>query len=278
MTRDDKLAEIHDRLVQAIEHLVSGEDWRKFLEASQRLHTYSASNVLLILAQRPDATRVAGYRRWQSLGYQVRRGERGIAVLAPVVTRRRPVDEAEEAEHPEVVRILRGFRVVHVFDISQCDGPPWPEVRPELLSGQAPAVLWESLATQVSSAGFTVERGDCGGANGVTDYATHTVTVRSDVDPAQAVKTLAHELAHVLIHEGTEYARGCRGRAEVEAESVAFLVLTTAGINAEGYSLAYVARWSDGDPTRVSETADRVVTCARAILDGLGIDRQGAVA
>src|SRR5438105_83665 len=147
MARNDKLAEVHDRLVQAIEDLVSGDDWRRYLEASQRLHTYSASNVLLILAQRPDATRVAGYRRWQTLGYQVRKGERGIAVLAPVVTRHRPVDEAD---HPELVRILRGFRVVHVFDISQCDGPPWPEVGPEPLSGQAPATLWDSLAAQVT--------------------------------------------------------------------------------------------------------------------------------
>src|SRR5207302_3022950 len=136
------------------------------------------------------------------------------------------------------------------------DGPPWPEVRPELLSGEAPAVLWDSLATQVASAGFTVERGDCGGANGVTDYSTKTVTVRADVEPAQAVKTLAHELAHVLLHDGSGYGKGCRGRAEVEAESVAFLVLTTTGIDAESYSFAYVARWSDGKPERVAETAD----------------------
>ena len=80
MAHNDKLAEVHDRLVQAIEDLVSRGDWCRFLEASQRLHTYSASNVLLIRAQRPDATRVAGYRRWRSLGYQVRRGERAIAI------------------------------------------------------------------------------------------------------------------------------------------------------------------------------------------------------
>jgi antirestriction protein ArdC len=221
---------------------------------------------------------VAGYRRWQSLGYQVRRGERGIAVLAPVVTRRRPVDDTDEAEHPEVVHILRGFRVVHVFDISQCDGPPWPEVRPELLTGAAPTALWDSLAAQVTNAGFAVERGNCGGANGRTDYPARTVTVRPDVDPAQAVKTLAHELAHVLLHDGTEYAVGCRGRAEVEAESVAFLVLTAAGFSAGSYSFAYVARWSEGESERVAKTADRVITCARAILDRLGIQERGAVA
>ena len=84
-SNNDKLAEVHDRLVAAIEDLVSGEDWRAFLEASQRLHAYSASNVLLIITQFPGATRVGGYRTWKGLGYQVRRGEKGIAVLAPIV-------------------------------------------------------------------------------------------------------------------------------------------------------------------------------------------------
>nr|MDQ3643399.1 ArdC family protein [Actinomycetota bacterium] len=101
---NDKLAEVHDRLVSTIADLVSGEDWRRFLEASQRLHAYSASNVLLILNQHRAATRVAGYRTWQRLGYQVRRGEKGIAVLAPVVSRRRGVDEKEDHDDPEVVR------------------------------------------------------------------------------------------------------------------------------------------------------------------------------
>jgi len=167
---NDKLAEVHDRLVAAIEDLVSGEDWRAFLEASQRLHTYSASNVLLIITQFPGATRVGGYRTWKGLGYQVRRGEKGIAVLAPIVTRRRRLDDHEEDDHednnqPEVVRILRGFRVVHVFDISQCDGPPWPEVAPTLLTGDAPSTLWDGLAAQVQAAGFTLRLGDCGASS-----------------------------------------------------------------------------------------------------------------
>ena len=276
MAHNDKLAEVHDRLIAAIDDLVSGDDWRRFLEASQRLHAYSPNNVLLILAQRPTASRAAGYRTWQSLGYQVRRGEKGIAVLAPIVSRRRPVDGDDE--HPGVVRILRGFRVVYVFDIEQCDGPPWPDVRPALLTGDAPAALWDLLAAQVNAAGFSIERDACTGANGRTDFDAHSVRVRDDVAPAQAVKTLAHELAHVLLHDGTEYATVCRGRAEIEAESVAFLVLTTTGVDAGSYSFPYVAAWSDGHTDRVAHTADRVITCARQIIAGLGLDSDNAVA
>jgi hypothetical protein len=189
-----KLTQVHDRLLHQLEALVESQDWREFLTVASRFHRYSTNNVLLILSQRPDATRVAGYRTWERLGRQVRRGERGIAILAPCVRRARPVDDQEAAERPELVRILRGFRVAHVWDISQTDGEPLPDIRPALLAGEAPEGLWDALAHQVTEAGFSLERGDCGGANGRTDYLTRTVTVRADVEPAQAVKTLAHEL------------------------------------------------------------------------------------
>lgn len=266
MTRADRLEAAHQRLVGAVEAMVSGEDWRRLLAVARRFRTYSPNNVWLIAAQRPDATRVAGFSTWRSLGRHVRRGERGIAILAPVVTRR-PADEDDDDGES---RVLRGFRVVHVFDVAQTDGEPLPEVEtPVLLSGDAPAAVWDALAAQVAAAGFALERGSCDGANGVTDFAARTVRVRADVEPAQAAKTLAHELGHVLLHDGTEYARGCRGRAEVEAESVAYLVCSAAGLDADGYSFPYVASWSGGDVDAVRATAERCLGAARRSLDAL---------
>jgi hypothetical protein len=87
--------------------------------------------------------------------------------------------------------------VVHVFDIAQTEGDPLPDVPPALLTGQALAGLWDDLAGQVSGHGYTLERGDCSGANRYTDPARRVVRVRDDVDDAQAVKTLAHELGHI---------------------------------------------------------------------------------
>ena len=84
--------------------------------------------------------------------------------------------------------------------------------------------LWDGLAAQVTAAGFTLRRDDCRLASGRTDYTARTVTVRADVTDAQGAKTLAHELAHVLMHDGTAHALGCRGLVEVEAESVADVV------------------------------------------------------
>jgi hypothetical protein len=188
MAANDRLAALHDRLTAQVEDLVDSDRWKQFLAVAARFHRYSANNVLLLLSQMPSATRVAGYRRWQSLGRQVRRGEAGLAILAPCVSRARPLDDTEAEERPELVRVLQGFRVAYVWDISL------PEVRPTLLAGQAPDGLWDALAAQVHQAGFELRRGACGGANGRTDYAARLVTVRDDVDDAQAAKTLAHEL------------------------------------------------------------------------------------
>jgi hypothetical protein len=266
----DRARQLHHQLETAVADLVSSDDWRRMLEVASRFHDYSPNNVLLILTQRPDATSVAGYRTWQRLGRQVRRGAKGIAILAPIVTRRRPADDSDDAQHPELARILRGFRIAHVFDIADTDGDPIDDVRPALIDGDAPAGLWAGLAAQIASAGFTLARADCGTANGRTDYSARTVTVRPDLPDAQAAKTLAHELAHVLLHDGTGYATGCRGVAEVEAESVAYMVSAAAGLPTEGYSLPYVARWAAGDTALVRATAERAINCVRRILAALG--------
>ncbi len=242
-------------------------------------------NLLLIALQAPQATRVAGFRSWQSLGRQVRKGERGIVILAPCTYRPKATARTESAAPagPEPATTssggaapqgaggkqqVRGFRAVHVFALHQTEGAPLPEVAPTLLVGQAPAGLWDALEGQVLAHGYTVHRGDTGPANGWTEPASRTVRVSSDVDDAQAVKTLIHELAHIEAgHVGDlpTYAI-CRGRCEVEAESVAYVVATAQGMHASGYSFAYVAGWAGPDLSVVRRAADAVTQTARRIL------------
>src|SRR5436853_4113926 len=119
MPATDNLRALHDRLRTQVEALVDSDQWRSFLALAARFHRYSPTNVLLILLQAPHATRVAGYRRWQSLGRQVRKGERGIAIFAPCVYRARALDDDEAERSPELAKVLRGFRLAHVWDISQ---------------------------------------------------------------------------------------------------------------------------------------------------------------
>lgn len=258
----DALTEAHDQLVRAVESLVTSDDWQAMLATASRFHTYSPSNVLLIMLQCPDATRVAGYRKWQELRRQVRKGERGIRILAPVVVKRPDPEKPGAEPRPRVV----GFRSTSVFDISQTDGEDLPDISPELLTGEDLHDSWTTLAKWLADAGWMLERGDCNGANGYTFHAERTVRVREDVEPAQAVKTLSHEIAHVLMH-GDEKDRTCRGRIEVEAESVAYLVSSALGLDSGSYSFPYVAGWSGGDVEVIKATAERVMGTARRILD-----------
>ncbi len=279
----DKLAALHEQISDGVAALVESDGWRAMLDTAAKFHSYSLGNLLLIGAQAPQATRVAGFRTWQSLGRQVRKGERGIAILAPCTYRPKTVDRAEPAgsagQEPATScsggavpdaggKQVRGFRVVHVFDITATEGDPLPEVAPVLLTGQAPAGLWDDLAGQVAGYGYALERGDCVGANGYTDPTRRVVRVRDDVDEAQAVKTLAHELGHLQCGHVADLPTylTCRGRCEVEAESIAYVVAAANGLDAGGYTFAYVAGWAGGDLTHVRQAAETVTKAARTIL------------
>lgn len=134
MTRTDRLAEAQDRLGAAVEHLTNGEDWQRFLDTARRFRTYSLNNLLLIFVQRPDATRVAGYRTWQPSAD--RRDAASKASPSSPLHLRRADDYSDESESP--ARFLRGFKVVHVFDLEQTDGDPLPAPPVHLLDGDAP--------------------------------------------------------------------------------------------------------------------------------------------
>lgn len=159
---------------------------------------------------------------------------------------------------------------MHVFDISQTDGEPLEAldtVRPELLSGSAPKGVWDGLMRQAVSAGFNVVRKRRRGENGYCDFAAKEIGVRPDVEDAQAVKTLVHELGHALLHG--EHLPASREVAEVEVESVAFVVLSSLGIDSGSYSFPYVAHWSGGEIATANQTGSRVTACASRILAGL---------
>ncbi len=266
-TKTDKLKEAHDRLTQAVESIVSGDDWQRMLKVASKFHNYSFNNQLMIFLQRPDATHVAGFNRWKSLGRFVKKGEKGIAIFAPCKYKTKiETDNGDE----KTMQQIRGFRVVHVFDISQTDGESLEDldaVRPKLLDGDAPEGVWEVLVSQANDAGFEVIRTQEGSENGYCDFLGKKIAVRPDVAPAQAVKTLIHELAHALLH--SEIRPKTAAIAEVEVESVVFIVCDTLGLDTSNYSFAYIARWAEGSAELVKETAERSIGCAKAILKGL---------
>ena len=254
--------ELHEQLVRHLETLVTGEDWTAMIDIAARFHDYSARNVMLIHAQRPDATRVAGYHAWRKLGRNVKKGAKGIAILAPCPAR----TNGDNDDAPQLARM--NFRTTWVFDEADTEGEELVDVRPVLLDGEAPHAVWISIAGLIEERGFTIDRRDCSPANGVTRWLDRTVSVRPHLEPAQAVKTLTHELGHIISDHGAE-PRPPREIAEVEAESIAYIVCAYLGIESDSYSFPYVARWSDGDMNLVRTTADRVVSRSHEIITQL---------
>jgi hypothetical protein len=270
--RTDRVTQLMQSLTAGVEQLTTSDHWLTYLDVASRFHRYSFWNTIAILIQFPEATRVAGYQRWKTLGRQVRRGERAIHILAPCRRRRTVVDEAT-GEHETVTRVA-GWKVASVFDVSQTDGDPLAEPPVWHLDGPAPDLLRHQLAALIRAEGFRFTRGPMpighDTSNGVTNFAARTVTVRPDLSPAQAAKTTAHELAHVLLHlPGTHDLD--RPRMEIEAESVSYIVLGAHHVTADAYSFGYVAGWSAGNLDLVRSTSERVLSCTRTVLDRLGL-------
>lgn len=274
---------LHQQLTDAITRIETGEQWQGWLDFARRLHRYSFNNLILIWAQRPDATAVASYTTWQAMDRQVRRGEKALRVMAPILRRAPVLDEAGQSNlgpdgRPKQRQQITGFRPAPVFDVTQTEGPPLPEApRPVLLAGQAPDGLWDALVSEVSQRGYRLLRGPADrldGANGVTKISEREVWVRDDVDDAQAVKTLTHELAHIMLHAEADQPTACAGIREVEAESVAHLVMAAHGVDTATYSFPYVATWAhplaavEHVPMAdiVSRTGTRVMHAATEIL------------
>jgi antirestriction protein ArdC len=207
------------------------------------------------------------------MGRFVKKGEKGIAIFGPCKYKTKIEDEKGDEKN---VQQVRGFRVVHVFDISQTEGEELPDldaVRPKLLDGAAPEGLWDALAGHATSIGYEVVRDRRGSENGYCDFLKKQIAVRPDVSTAQAVKTLIHELSHALLHADGPVAS--REVAEVEVESVAFIVCDALGLDSGDYGFPYVTRWADGSSDLVKQTAERAIGCAKEILVALEAPGRG---
>ncbi len=264
---------ILERLAEGIAQLTSSERWQDWLTMQSRFHSYSFNNTLLILGQKPDASRVAGFNAWRKLDRFVRKGEKGIWILAPMIYKSDAGDDAPTDE--TATKVIRGFKAVPVFDVSQTEGAELPEVCVRL-EGEDEGRLFERLHTVAASIGFTVEdAADLGGANGVCTHDDHRIQVLASNSPVQRVKTLAHELGHALLHNPGQ-CRPDDAVLELEAESVAFVVCAATGIVSDDYSFGYVAAWCGGSDealaaikasgTRIQRAADQLI-CALQRVD-----------
>lgn len=261
--RKNEMKEITEKLEQGVADIFSSEKYQLFLNTMAKFPQYSYNNNLLIMMQRPDATLCQSYTGWKKMGRFVKRGEKGIRILAPtpfkIDREQNKLDERgqtilDKDGEPvkETIQIdMTGFKPVSTFDLSQTEGEPLPTIGVEELTGSVNgyAKLFEAMkeASPVPVAFEEIK----GGAKGYFQTSENRIAIKEGMSEVQNVKTLVHEMAHAKLHNMTaqkarEDGGQTRSSKEVEAESVAYTVCQHYGIDTSDYSFAYVAGWSKG--------------------------------
>jgi hypothetical protein len=260
----------------AIEELVTAlnagrsEALTNYLAAMGRFHRYSFFNVMLIARACPQATRVAGYQTWKALGRYVKKGKKGIMILAPMF--RRHTDESNETENANLdandSRALAGFRAVYVFDESMTAGNPVPQIGS--VNGD-PGAHHERLEQFVREQGLALEySADIAPAKGVSEGGK--IKLLPGLSPAETVATLVHELAHERLHRTDSRASTTKRIRETEAEAVAFVVCQAIGLETRTASADYISLWN-GDAAVLLDILELVQRTATEIISAITPDK-----
>jgi len=242
--KDRKIDEVLKRLKEGVNDIQESDNFKQFLLTMSKFHDYSIGNLILIMVQKPGASRVAGFKTWKDLGRWVKKGERGISILAPCMPPKGQKTEPKEGEEEEIEVSPIYFKVVHVFDISQTDGEPLPEFEVPSLTGEANEELFERIMALAKAQGVDVSFDSRPHQDPAIKgmYSGKNIWVRPEESRSQQLKTLLHEAAHYYC-EGV--FRIPRRDAETIAESTAFTVGAHFGFDSGIRSFSYVALWAE---------------------------------
>lgn len=258
----EQMKAITDKLEQGVAEVFSSDKYKQFLDTMAKFPRYSVNNNILIMMQKPDAQMCQSFTGWKEMGRFVKKGEKGIKILAPApYTIQREQNKLDDRGNPmmdkdgepimESVEIkVNAFKVVSTFDVSQTDGKELPSLGVDELTGGVDGygTFLEALK-EVCPVPITFENIE-GGAKGFYSQTEKRIAIQEGMSEAQTVKTAIHEMAHQKLHaienNGPKQSRNSK---EVEAESVAYTVCQHYGIDTSDYSFSYVAGWSEGKET-----------------------------
>ena len=255
----EQFKEITDKLEQGVSDVFSSDNYKQFLDTMAKFPRYSVNNNILIMMQKPDAQMCQSFTGWKEMGRFVKKGEKGIKILAPApYTIQREQTKLDDRGNPmldkdgepimESVEIkVNAFKVVSTFDVSQTEGKELPTLGVDELTGGVDGygTFMEALK-EVCPVPMTFENIE-GGAKGFYSQTEKRIAIQEGMSEAQTVKTAIHEMAHQKLHAIENHgSKQTRGSKEVEAESVAYTVCQHYGIDTSDYSFSYVAGWSEG--------------------------------
>lgn len=294
--RKQEMKHITDRLEKGVSEIFQSEKYQQFLDTMARFPQYSLNNNLLIMMQKPDATLCQSYTGWKQMGRFVKKGEKGIRILAPAPYKmEREQDKLDEKGKAvldkdgepvkETVQInITAFKPVSTFDLSQTDGEPLPTIGASELTGSVEgyATLFEAIkeASPVPI-GFEDIKG---GTKGYFHTEENRIAIQEGMSEVQNVKTAIHEMAHAKLHnmeaqKAREDGGQTRSSKEVEAESVAYTVCQHFGIDTSDYSFAYVAGWSQGkEMPELKESLNTIRTAASELITAIDEKAQELIA
>jgi antirestriction protein ArdC len=236
-----------------------------YLNAMSRFHSYSFGNILEIARQKPDATRVAGLYAWNQLGRKVKKGERGIRILAPIVgVRRKPEEEAEKDITKQNRPVLVGFRNAYVFDVSQTEGAELPEMRQ--ITGDTGANR-DRLIEFVNAQGIELEFNESIAPAMGMSYGGKIVLLPGQ-SKAEEFSTLVHELAHEMLHKADRRTTTTKVLRETEAEAIAFVVSKAVGLDTGTASADYIQLYH-GNASLLAESLEVIQKASAVILAAL---------
>lgn len=277
---------IMQSLESGVEELFTSNRYQEFLKTMAKFHNYSFNNTMLIAMQRPDATLVTSYKNWQSMGRQVMKGEKGITIIAPAPYKKmkekevldenqRPIMGTDGKPKTEQVEVtVPHFKAVTVFDIAQTSGEPIQTLAPELLTAAVQDFDSFMQAIQkISSVPIRFDEID-GNANGYYHNADKEIVIKKGLSESQTLKTAIHETVHAKLHDkeimeslGVEKDRLTK---EVEAESVAYCVCSSFGLDTSDYSFPYIAGWSSSrEMKEMKASMDVIRKTAGEMIDQL---------
>jgi hypothetical protein len=257
---------IAENVKHLIEQLEQGksEALTAYLDAMARFHNYSFGNILSIAHYRPDATHVAGIRTWNELGRYVKKGQKGIPILAPMIGTKRQRDEEPAEPSDKPAPVLIGFRVVYVFDIAQTEGAELPE--PATVSGEVKTHL-DRLIDFVQQQGIELEYNERIAPAQGASYGGKIVLLPGQ-SKAETFATLVHEVGHELLHHAERRTITTKAVRETEAESIAYIVSRAVSLNTGTANSDYVAMYG-GNVELLTESLAVIQQASATILDAL---------
>jgi len=280
-SREEIVADLKDEVQKGVAAIDSGEEWQKMLDFFGDFHQYSLRNMFLIKLQNPQASCVASFKKFKEKGFQVRRGEKAIRILSPLIVDKIDKETKQPIVDPKTgkpAKQIIGFNYVSVFDISQTDEIPGVEhdvsmirhARSAVRPGEEPPGMRDALTKACEERGFEIEYREMNlyGTLGATSFADHKIYIASNASPAGQMEILSHELGHVMLEHGSEeniqhYHSGEGGeqdRMEVEAESISYVLSRAWGVASpeQTTSFDYISGWSRKRPDLVKDVFEEI--------------------